>query len=644
MLLFAAARPRRAWSGVGALELTAVVALAVLIWQAATTGALDPERVARGGGPLILVVPALGFFVAGVLMLRVVPLALRASERIARRGPIAARLAFLTAARSPWQTAAATTFLAVALGSALFSLDYRATLDRQGRDEARFASGAAWRVVEHGGQGVTPLTRFASISRERPTPAARLDGRVVEAYPAGAELPVTVLALPAARIRDVLGWRRGFSPLAPEDIARRLRPHRVDLAGPRLDGDALRVLARANTDYPRLIVLHLLLPGQGFAHVRLGVVWHRWSRLRISLPRRLRGAELVGVEFAPTYVPTDFKYDPKGFIDLGRIEQRHGGVWSLLPSLDRWTQTTSPDGTAGILVSTPLAGAPIARSLRFYLNGTFRPLIHPAVGLPLPDPGFQTGPIPVLASGPVAAQAVDRLLTLDLPGLQIEGRVVASASLFPTITSGQSAFVVVDYRTLFAAMNADQPGLLEPEEAWFFDPQRPGFAAALGRSPFRLDRAVSEQALEARSRNDPLASGTRSVLTVTAALAAALALVGLVLAARSALAAERLQLAEYEALGVARSTLRRSAQLRLLVLSLLGVVAGILGGLLSARITGAFVAVSGTARRPLPPIVTVIAWPASAAIVAAVALAAAVSAALVTRRALREPAARRLRL
>jgi hypothetical protein len=648
LLLVSVTPPRRSRLGLGPFELAAVTALGVVVWQTTTTGALDPDRVAAGGSPVILVLPTLGFFAAGVLLLRVLPVLLRVSERAARRAPIPARLALLTSARSPAQTAAATTLLAVALGSAAFSLDYRATLDRQARDQARFTAGAMWRVSERSpanSADVTPLTRFARVSAERPTPVARLDGAVVEASPEGATLPVRVLAVPASRLTELLGWRRSFSSLTPSEIAARLRPRPVRLAGPRLaqDASALRVWARSQTDYPRRVVLHLLLPGQDFAHLSLGVVSRRWRLLTRSLPRSLRDAQLIGIEYTPTYVPIDFKYDPNGFVDLGRFEQRSHGVWSALPSLSSWTPTTSPDGTAGIVSTTALRHAPVPRILRFDLNGTFLPLIHPKLGLPVPDQGFENGPVPVLAGPRVADAAVDGLVTLDLPGKQLEGRVVGSARLFPTITGRESSFVVLDYETLFAVMNADQPGRLTATEAWFFRPQRPGFASRLGAPPFRRVQAVGARQLEDRLLRDPLAAGTRSVLTVAAVVAAALSLLGLVLAARSTLAAERLQLAEYEVLGVARSTLRRSAQVRLLVLAALGVAAGLVGGVASGRLTASFVAVTGTAKRPLPPIAPVTAWAASAVVVGAVVVVGALVAAFVSGSALRESTARRLR-
>jgi len=279
MLLLVAGTPsRRSRLGIGSLEVAAVVALGVVVWQASTTGALDADRIAAGErtSPILLLVPALAFFATGVLLLRVVPLALRLAERGARRAPVGLRLSLLAAARNPAQTAAATTFLAVALGSALFSLDYRATLERQARDDADFAAGARWRVVERGAgpaastSDVTPLTRFAAASRERPTPVFRLDGTVVAAR--SSLLPVRVLALPAARIPDLRGWRDDLVGFPRAEVERRLRPWPVRLAGPKLAPDAqgLRVWARAKTDFPRIVVLHFLLPGQSFEHVRLG--------------------------------------------------------------------------------------------------------------------------------------------------------------------------------------------------------------------------------------------------------------------------------------------------------------------------------------------------------------------------------------
>jgi hypothetical protein len=615
LLLAGSLVPRAARYGVGPFELAALTAFGLIVWQASTTGALDPDEVARSGAaPIVVLAPALAFFAIAVVLLRVVPPALRLGERLGRRRPLA-RLAFVSAARNAGQAAAATTFLAVALGSSLFSLDYLATIDRQARDQARFTVGTSARTLA-GTAG---------------TPALRLDGAVNEAYPSGAQLRVRVLALPTARLPDVAGWRDGFSSLSRDEIARRLRPAPVRLAGLPLapEAAAIRVWARAQTDYPRRIVLHFLLPDQRFALVVLGEVFRRWQLLRAPL-HDLRGAQLVAVQYEPTYTPISFKYDPKGVVDLGPFEQLRPDGWAPLPAIGEWTPTTSPDGRAGVLYAARFRDAPVASGTRFELSGTFQPLVHPPSGLPAPLAGFETGPVPALAGGPVADQAVDGLLTAVVAGKALPVRVIGRAQLFPTVVDRPHDFLVLDYDTLFATLNADQPGLAVPGERWFFD----------GAPPFARLTAAR---VESRLRDDPLAAGTRTVLGVTGVLAAALGLIGLVLATRSALASERVVLGEYEALGVSPAALRRTVQLRLLVLSALGIAAGVAGGVLGVRLIGAFVAVTGTARRPLPPIVAVVDWVAVVAVVAALVAAALAAAALVAGRALKEPAARRLR-
>jgi hypothetical protein len=598
--------------GVGSLELAALAALGVVAWESATTGALDPDQVAASSGtPVLLLVPALAFFGVGVALLRVVPYALRAAARATRRAPAEIGLAFLTAARNPAQVAAATTFLAVALGASLFSLNYRATLDRQAEDHANFVVGAAWRAPEF---------------RQRGTPVLRLDGRIEDAAAQASPVPATVIGLPADRLAKLRGWRTNLSSLSRPQIARRVRPAPIRMSGLPLSRDAheLRVRASAHTDYPRRLVLHVL-HGQAFTHLTLGLISGKRRLLHVRLPRAVRGGQIVGVAFDATYVPISFQYEPSGFVELGPLEERTANGWMGLPSLANWIPSTAPTGTAGSVVATK-------SGIRFELLGTFQPLIHPRFGLPDRRIGFVTGEVPAMTSEPLARRAVDGLLVLDLEGIQVPVRVVGRARLFPTVVHRPSSFLLFDYDTLFATLNADQPGRAVPSETLFF-----------GTRPSERRHLLGAEQLRRMLAKDPLAAGMRNVLRVAGIVAAVLGLLGLALATRSALGSERLQLAEYEALGVPPTSLRHSAQLRLLALSAFGIVAALLGALLSGRLISAFVAVSGTARRPLPPIASVVDWPTVAVVVAALAASGAAAALLLTRRAQREAPARRLR-
>jgi hypothetical protein len=646
LLLVSPSTRRASRLGLGALEVAALAALAAVLWQAWSTGALDPEQVqARGPGPVLLLLPALLLFSSAVVLLRVLPFVLRIGERLARRAPFGVRLGLVSAARSPAQGAATTTFLAVALGSALFSLDYRATLDDHARDEADFRTGAQWRASEPPGErdqsDVTPLTRYARAAGERPMPALRIDTRLGEDEDKG--VPVQLLAVPAGRLPALRGWRQGFSDKSREQIARRLRPRPLRLTGPRLAAGAtgMRVWIRADTEYPRALVLHLLRGAdQRFVAVRVGVAGERWRRLRVRLPASARGAELVGVEFLPTFIPVSGELDLNGDVEFGPLEVRDGSRWSALGLLDDWEPAAPPPGPfarrvvtgddGGFLTVLDLPGAPVRRRVRFALRGTQRPLIRPALEF--------GDAVPALMSGPVGRLAVDGRVTLRFEGVELPLRPVASSRLFPTIVRRPSSFAVVDYETLFAALNADTPGAAAPSEAWFFSPQPPGLLERIPRAQVVDAGAVAESLL-----SDPLAAGTRDVLAIAAVAAALLAVLGMILANRSMLSSERLLLAEYEALGIAPRTLAHSVRVRLVALSIIGVAAALSGAVLAVELVGALVAVTGPAERPLPPIEPVVAWRGAIAVIAAVSAIGLGAVALLAAQVLRETAARRLR-
>lgn len=604
LLLFAVAgAPRRHRAGFGALEIAGLTALGVIVWQTATSGTLDPNRLAtHDASPVLLLVPALAFFSSGVVVLRLLPFALRAAERIARAAPFGTRLALLSAARRPMLTAAATAFLAVTIGTALFSLDYRQTLLRQARDEARFAAGAPWRVA---GEGVT-----------EGLPALRLSTPEAD-----------VLGVPARTIPRLVGWRADLSALSSAQIAARLRPHPVVLAGPRIaaDAQALRLWAHADEGPPRIVIAHFLAPrGDRFISVRVGVADRRWRRLRVTLPPGVRNAQLVGIALDPTESP-----EPVGsYAELARLQLLRVGRWVPV-SLRGWVAADPhvPFADRGFATAWHPNDAPVPIALRFDVNQTPLPLVRPGVRLP--------AALPALASGPVAASAVDGLVSVTIRGLEVKLRVIGTARRFPSMVDRPSRFVVVDYDTLFAALNLDHPGFGPANEAW-------SFAATPPRAPGH--QVIGATRLQARSLDDPLAAGTRDVLGVAAWLAAALGIASLVVATRSALASERMLLAEYEALGVPPRTIARSTQLSFVLLAVLGLAAGVIGGLLALRLVGAFVAITATATRPLLPIQTVVAWAGVLTLLGTVAVVGAVAVGVLAHLTLRESPTRRLRV
>jgi ABC-type antimicrobial peptide transport system permease subunit len=120
-------------------------------------------------------------------------------------------------------------------------------------------------------------------------------------------------------------------------------------------------------------------------------------------------------------------------------------------------------------------------------------------------------------------------------------------------------------------------------------------------------------------------------------------LLGMIVAMLASLRDESTMFAEYEALGIRPSVLARSNALRLAALSMIGLVAGIGGGLVAVRLIGALVAVTGSGAVPIPPIETVVDWRATTALILTIGLASVAAAFLLTGRAFSRPVAERLR-
>lgn len=627
--------------GIGALEVAALTGLVVIAWQAATTGALDPNRLATEPtpNPVLILLPALAFFSIAVALLHVLPATFRLADRALRHAPFGMRLAVLNSARNPRDAAAAVTFLAVALGIALFGLNYRSTLLEQGQDGASFQAGARWRIIERGEFGmpsVAPLSRFASVTRETPTPVLRLPATVRDTSQPGNAVDVTFLGLPPGRLPSLLGWRSSFSDVTREKLVRLLRP----AASPRLHaptvGDEARTIAfwaRGTTAAPRTADLHFLLPGESFHTLSLGRVPVRWRQLSARLPRFLRGARLVGIGFpSEGGGPTQPTFD-EGVIEFSAIEVR-GAQGSSVLAMNEW-MTTPRVGRSAELIVHPAQTSRKRPAFRLQLNGVPQPLIHPELNLP--------EQIPALVGDSVARSAVDGEVVLDVLGREVQLRVIAQASLFPTIVENTASFAVVDYDTLFVALNLDRPGLVAPSEAWFFGSQPPDFAKALNRKPFRVERVISVRDLEAGALTDPLAAGTSRILIYSSVVAGLLAVLGLMLATRSVLSAEGPMFAEYEALGIRPSVLVQSLRYRLLLMGGFGVTAAVLGSALAVQLITALVAVTGSGGRPLPPIELAIDWTGSVALLAVTTTGALITAGVLATYVFRKSLAARLR-
>jgi FtsX-like permease family protein len=549
------------------LDVAAIAATAIVVVGYAR-GSIDAGSLAHGGsGTFVLLVPALVTFACAVGAVRLLLPGLRALGRIGRGGPLPLRLAALSLARNPGQATVIATFLVASLGLALFAVSYRATLLQGQHDEAYYAVPAPYVVTEDLAQLVPVLHGWHGAPA---TQVLRLSGNVTSTT------GFTFLGVPDRRLALPSAFR-----------SLRLPPGRVFELPVSTHGDDVAVRAwfrsplgdfqavtLGQTDGAKRVLLHGKIP---FAHATL-------SSLELDAINSGRISANAGTGLQPM---------ARGQLKLGTPSV--GGT-AIPHAFADWS------GSGGV-TST------LAYSLSPDRTSSFRPH-EPTDGLPLP----------VLATPSVAA-AADRngVVALTIEGEQVPARIVGVVPRYESIVGDA---VVADRRTAETVLDSRSPGLGTTSELW---------ADALpAQKPSELT-VVSRADVLAQLRADPLARGALATLAATAALALALALVGLVLGVAGDRRDERGELFDLEAQGASPATLRSHLRLRALLVAAFGLVGGIVTGAILSRLVLSLVTVTASAAKPEPPLRLVVDLPVLAAAVVVYALLAVVLVGLATR-------------
>jgi hypothetical protein len=623
---------------ISAIDAAAAAALAGMA-LALSRGATDPEALANEGGSvaLVLLLPALALFVAAALFARIfVPTLTALSRPAARLSNVRLRLPLLALARNPGRAAIAASFLVVSVGGALFALTYRATLERGVSDRVHYAYPLDFVVRENLGReharplDVAPLARYRALGKDVDVvPAIRRHASIPRL--AGVQT-LTTLALPAAQLPILSGWRADFSTLPRAEIARRLTPREpVGLRGVRLPSaaTALGFLVRASGDAVGLEANVLNVRGD-FTTVELGVAeGGRPSVLRAELPTKARGGRLVALTLTRALdveghgqgnVPI-----VAGTLSLGPLETHASGRRrQLLADWAGWL------GEGGVSRVDSGGGVRLRYTVTNDIGTRFRPR-QPLDGVA----------VPVLASPGLAAAADEEgLLPLRLPGGELTARVVATARHFPTLDGD---FVVADQATLSTALNARRPGAAVTNEIWLGADaaEVSRLERALRNEPFSTLAVETRARLERQLEDDPLARGTVLALTATAIVALGLALIGLVLLVRGDLGDERGELFDLEAQGADPRLLMFHVRGRATLVGVAGTVAGLVSGAALAGLVVSVVTVTSGGTTGLPPLDLVLDWRGLAVTLALFAAAAGALVALSTRRAFAAPVPQR---
>jgi hypothetical protein len=577
-------------------DLAAVAAVAAL--------ALSLSANTSGGDSLPVLLAPLCCLAAGVLVFRAASVLLQAGERLARRGPVIARLALVGLARAPAAPSLAIAFIAVSTGLGGFALAYRATLLRGAADQAadRVPLDA---IVAPGADFTRPL-QLASLARWRSiADGAVLPVRRTEASfeSGGAAVTVPALGVPANALPQLHGWRTSDGPAPLAALARRLSragPRRTP--GPPLASAARLLSLRVSAPAIAVTVSADLRDRSGTVQqLALGDATARPRTLRAALPRGRW--ELQALEFG----------EPTG-LELTNDHQNGENAAAATQFTTRLTlgplQALARSGRALVSVrlgSWRAAGA--ASAARGRGGETFvRFATTGSAGVLRPLQPSDLRPVPVLVDAQTAASSGrGGRLALTVDGVPVSARVVGVLRRFPTLASDAAGFVVADEETLASALDAQAPGQGRADELWVSSSNIPHLQDALRSGPFAQLTYTLRAQVQSQLRSAPIARGVLGTLVAAAALSGVLAVLGLLVSLLGATRDEQLE-RDLVAQGVGPRGLRRELRLRMLLAGALGVLVGLGIATLLTRLAVASVRAATTTAAPQPSLVTVAPW------------------------------------
>jgi len=582
-----------------ALDVAAAGLLAVIATGVATQGAGGSNVGDGDGGPILLALPALVALAGGVLSARLSPPLLRLLERLIPSGWTWLRLAFLSLVRSGGTAGVTIACLTVTAALAVFALSYGATLARNQKDAAAFAVPLDYVVARDEARAVAFGTRTnlsRSYAGKQAFGVVRVSGEAPSLNRRGR---LNILGLPAAAIED-LRWRDDYSDRAPGALARSIAYAGEELRGVPIPADARELVLPLTVDGdPLRITASIQRRDRGFAVLDLGAS-SRSPERRAKLPPSARGGKLValtlgfppGEEFTAAHRATGTRPAPdvfvQGTLHLGPPRVRtDAGSRKLAVDYREWVRS---DGSGG--------GASASRvGLRYVLTQEQAFRIRPRQ----PTDGR---PVAVIASRSIALAAGNAtVLPVRVGPAEVEVRITATADRFPTLADD---FLIADSVALETAANAASPGAVVVDEVWLHG--EPGAERLLHRvAPIPVEIA-SRRRIQERLQADPVSRSVSIALLLTALVAGALAILGILLTLSVDARDEQAELFDLEALGIEPSGLARHLWVRLALLIAVGLTGGLATGIAAVLLVTDVVAVTANVVVAEPPLVAVVNW------------------------------------
>ncbi|MBD2900085.1 hypothetical protein amrb99_90830 [Actinomadura sp. RB99] len=638
-------------------DLALLLVASLAIWQLTRYGVdgTGASGGASGVDPVIVSGPALGLLAGAVLLLRVVPVASGAAERVAARGRgLAPALGARQVGRRPLRYAGPVLLLVMAIAVGVLSVTTMATWRRSQTDQADFQSGADLRVSAP--VGVFAPTALGGGGRVAALPGVTAVTGVLRVEGAVGTASATMLAADAERLGTMLRIRSDLRdglalgelaaarpkapaltvPGRPARLLFDVRLKRTGSAPPLPDGtvpppvDAYK--AQATVADARGVTARVQLtgiPADGRTHtVAVDTAALAGPGGVLSYPLSVRALH--------------YSYDDNGYsgpLDLTLEHVRGEGTGdAAMPAGARWDVFAEPadpahpsrpklekgPGLAEIAIPASPPGEVVFGSLRL-ASGTN---VHAVLGTGAPpshgDQNEHLQPVvPGIITGAAASRAkvgVGATLTLSTVDGDQPVKVIGIVSALPTTAPGAPG-VLVDLPTLVQerlAAGRAGPDSTRPGEWWAsVRGDRTGPAAKAAGAHREWGEVTGDRAaLRSRLRDAPLGAALQGALVLGFGSALAFAVIAFVVNAAVTAGQRSREFAVLRALGVHPRQVTGMLAVEQAFLVVLGLAGGTALGLIVARLVVPHLVVGVQATEPYPPAVLIVQWPLVAAMLA----------------------------
>jgi FtsX-like permease family len=611
----------------------AVALLAVLAgWQLRHYSAVSAgANGSYGVDPVVAAAPALALAGGTVLALRLLPVIGRACDRLAARGrQLTAALASWQISRQPIRQGGTALLIVLAVATGTLALSQHQSWTRSDHDQAAFSTGADVRVDTG-----APLSAAQAGALVR-TPGVR-HAMPVAAFPGDTPNSET-LAVDAGQAADTALLRTDQSPLPEARLFGEIRPPRV-AAAVMLPGRPLRLrlamrLGPASLGLaPATVTVSVADADSNVYQLNAGVLAADGGVHALTVtvsggpaiyPLRLAGISMDYVlpatrPRAAAALTVDNVSVDRGTALLPGAALRGSYSAASSPDLENALQTA---GTAGPSGPPSVSSAATGR-------GTLTVSFNPGYGQAASDFGLPPSPlrgrlaltaappatvIPGLATQrflAVSNASVGSTVQTHVNGAAVSVDIVAAVSTFPTVSAAGGA-LVVDLGALQGILAGSSAGPAQATQWWL---ATSGLSGSPGQMPPRLTAVLppgtavtSADGVASRLLGDPLSTVPQQGLLAVALAAAVLAIAGFCVGIAAGLRQRRAENALLAALGVTPRAAAGQLCLEKLMLSLPSALAGLVLGVVLARLLVPAITLTSAATTPVPPVLVQFGW------------------------------------